>query len=135
MPLVVPNHGEQDALEYFCNKLAPQDLVLRLFKNDITPAETDTAASYTEADFSGYAAITLTGANWAAAVAGAPSSIAYAQQTFTSNAAQALQNIYGYFMTRAASGRIALAERFVAAPFGIVNNGDFISITPTITAD
>lgn len=133
MALVVPNNGEADGLKYFVNKEAPQDLVLRLFKNDVTPGDADTAAAFTEATFTGYAAITLVGANWAAPVEGDPTSIAYAQQSFTSSAAQALQNIYGWYMTRAASGRIAAAERFTNGPYPISNDGDFVKVTPTLT--
>lgn len=133
MTIVVPNNGEGDALQYLVNRAAPENLVLRLYTNNITPAETDTAATYTEASGSGYGAITLTGATWGAPSEGAPSSIAYAQQTFTFSGA--LGNVYGYFMTRATSGRIALAERFTGAPFNIANNGDQIKITPQITAD
>lgn len=134
MPLIVGNQGEADALEYFVNRAAPQNLVLKLFKNDITPAETDTAATFTEADFVGYASITLTGATWNAPVEGNPSSIDYPQQTFTSSQAQAQQTIFGYFCVRATSGRLTLAERFTNAPFTVANNGDFIRITPKITS-
>lgn len=135
MALLVPNNGEGDALDYFVNRAAPQNLVLKLFKSNTTPAETDTAATYTEATFTGYSLVTLTGASWGAPSEGAPSSIAYAQQTFTSSADQATENIYGYFMIRATSSRIALAERFSDAPNPITNNGDNIKITPTITGD
>jgi hypothetical protein len=135
MTLLVPNNGEGDALEYFVNRASPQNLVLRLYQSNTTPAETDTAATYTEATWTGYGAITLTGASWGAPSEGAPSSIAYAQQTFTSTAGSQSQTNYGYFMTRATSGRIALAERFGDGPYTIVNNGDNIRITPQITGD
>lgn len=133
MPLLVQNNGEGDALQYFTNRAAPENLVLRLYTNNVTPAEADTAASYTEAVGFGYAAVTLAGASWDAPSEGAPSSIAYAQQTF--NFSGALGNVYGYFLTRASSGRVALAERFTDGPYNIVNPGDAIKITPTITAD
>ena len=65
MALVVVNNGESIALQYLTNKAAtPENLVLRLFTSNTTPAETDTAGTYTEASGSGYAAITLTGASW-----------------------------------------------------------------------
>jgi hypothetical protein len=133
MSLIVPNNGEGDALQYFVNKAAPQDLVLCLYTNNITPAETDVTATYTEAAGNGYANVSLTGASWGAPAEGAPSSIAYAQQvfTFTGN----LGNVYGYFLKRTTSGRIAVAERFSDGPYNIVNNGDQIKITPSITAD
>ena len=132
MPLVVPNNGEGDLLAYYVNKTAPENLVLRLFTNNVTPGETDTAATYTEATGNGYAAVTLTGASWTV-TEGAPSSAAYAQQTFTFTGA--LGNVYGYYLTRATSGRIAHAERFSDGPYAIANNGDQIKVTPTITAD
>jgi hypothetical protein len=133
MTLLVPNNGEGDALEYFVNRAAPQNLVLRLYTNNITPAETDTAATYTEAAGNGYGSINLAGATWGAPSEGAPSSIAYPQQTYTFTGA--LGNVYGYFCTRATSGRIAVAERFSDGPYNIVNNGDQVKVTPQITAD
>jgi hypothetical protein len=132
MALVVPNNGEGDALQYFVNRATPENLVLRAFTNNITPAETDNAAAYTEDTAPGYASITLTGASWGAPSEGAPSSIAYAQQTWTYTGAS---NVYGYFMTRATSGRIALAERFTGAPFAIPSGGGTVKVTPQITAD
>lgn len=134
MTLLVPNNGEGDILSYAVNKSSPENLILRLFQSNTTPAETDTAATYTEATFTGYSAITLTGANWTI-TEGAPSQAAYAQQTYTSTAGSQSQNVYGYYATRATSGRIAFAERFTDGPYQIVNNGDQIRITPQLTAD
>lgn len=134
MPLVLVNHGEEDWLNMVVNKAAPQNLVLRLYQSNTTPAETDTAATYTEANFSGYSGATLTGASWTV-TPGAPSEAAYAQQVFASDAAQAAQNIYGYFLTQATSGRLQWAERFPSGPYPIANNGDSIGVTPKITLD
>jgi len=132
MALVVPNNGEGDALQAFVAKSAAEVLILRLYSSNTTPAETDTAATYTEYGATGYSAISLTGASWGAPSEGAPSSIAYAQQTFTMTGAG---DAYGYYMTRTTSGRIALAERFTSAPFSIPSGGGTIKITPQITAD
>lgn len=132
MALNFPDTGENLALEMIVNKTAPQNLVLKLYKNNITPSDTDTAGTYTEAVFSGYAAITLTGATWSAASAG---SIAYsAQQTFTCNAV-ATDDIYGYYVVQLSSGTLVYSERDGAAPLAIRNNGDQIKITPTISAN
>ena len=131
MALVVVNNGESIALQLLTNKLAtPENLILRLYSNNITPGETDTAATYTEATGNGYAAITLTGATWT--VSGT-TQIAYPEQTFTFTGA--LGNVYGYYMTRATSADLIYAERFTGAPFSINNNGDQIKVTPVITAD
>ncbi len=132
MALVVPNQGEQLLLDAFTGKTAGQNLVLRLFTSNTTPAETDTEATYTQATGNGYAAITLTAANWTT-TPGAPTNTAYAEQTFTFTGA--LGNVYGYYFTQVTSGKLVWAERFTSAPFNIANNGDQIKITPQITAD
>lgn len=132
MALNFPDVGENLALEMLVNKTAPQNLVLRLYKNNITPSDTDTAATYTEAAFLGYSGITLTGASWSAAAGG---SITYgAQQTFTCTGAS-VEDIYGYYVTQTTSGILLYSERDTAAPFAVRNNGDNIKITPTIGAN
>jgi membrane peptidoglycan carboxypeptidase len=131
MAFLTPNVGEQIVLEALVNKTAPQNLVLRLFQNNITPGETDTAGTYTEATFTGYTSITLTGATWTYA----NPTVSYPEQTFTSTAGSQSQPIYGYYLTQLASGILVLAERFSGAPVTIINNGDTIKVTPTISAD
>lgn len=135
MAIVWFDQGETITLEALVNKTAPQNLVLKLFKNDVTPAESDTEATYTEANFTGYAAKTLTGSSWSSAVAGAPSSIAFAQQTFTSSAGSQNQSVYGYYLVQATSGKAVGAERFSDGPYVITNNGDAIRVTPNLTCD
>lgn len=132
MALLVPIVGENVILENIVNKTAPQNPVLRLFQNNITPADTDTAGTYTESSFSGYASITLAGASWNSAASG---SIAYsAQQTITCSGA-ASQSVYGYYITQVTSGILMWAERDASAPFPIANSGDAVKITPAITAE
>ena len=134
MALLLPNNGEGDALAAIVGKTAAENLKLQLYQNNVTPAETDVASTYTVATFTGYADITLTAASWTI-TEGAPSNAAYAQQTFTSSAAQTAQSIYGYYFTRVTSGRIAWSERFPSGPYSIANNGDNIKITPAFTLD
>lgn len=134
MTLLVPNNGEGDMLSAIVAKAAAENLVLCLYKSNTTPGETDNTASYTEADFTGYSALTLTAASWVI-TEGAPSNAAYPQVTFTSSAGSQSQNVYGYFLKRVTSGRIAWAERFPDGPYQIVNNGDAIKVTPIITLD
>jgi len=134
MALVLPNQGEQIALEALLNKTAPQDLKLKLFQNNVTPSETDTEATYTEATFTGYSAVTLTAANWTV-TQGAPTQATYPQVTFTSTAGGQNQSIYGYYLVQATSGKLVWAERFSDGPYTIVNNGDSIKVTPVIACD
>ena len=132
MALNFPDSGENLVLEMIVNKTAPQNLVLRLYKNNITPSDTDTAGTYTEATFPGYSAITLSGASWNAASSG---TIAYgSQQTFTCSGTST-DDLYGYYVTQATSGTLLYSERDANAPFAIRSNGDNIKITPTISAN
>lgn len=134
MPLVVCNNGEVVALSYLVNKVTTtRDLVYRLFATNVTPAETDTAGSYTEATGGGYAAKTLTGANWTV-TGGAPTTASYAQQDYTFTGALTTNaTIYGYYVTRVTDADLILAETFTS--FTPANNGDKILLTPQITAD
>jgi hypothetical protein len=134
MTLLVPNIGEEDMLKAILNHTAATNPILKLYQSNTTPAETDTAATYTEATFTGYSSATLTGSSWTV-TPGAPTEGSYAQQTFTSSAGSQNQAIYGYFVTRTTSGNLAWAERFTDGPYTIVNNGDAIKITPKITLD
>lgn len=133
MALLVPNGGEVIALSYLVGKTAStENLVLRLFTNNKTPAEADVVGDYTEATGNGYASITLTGASWSV-TGGAPTTAAYAQQTFTFTGA--LGNVYGYYLTRATTGDLVYSERFSDGPYAIANNGDQIKVTPSITLE
>lgn len=134
MALLVPNGGESIALQYLVNKVTvTRDLIYRLFATNVTPAETDTAGSYTEATGGGYASKTLTGASWT--VSGtAPTSIDYAQQTWTFTGPLTTNlTVYGYYVTRVTDADLVLAEAFTS--FVPTNNGDQILLTPHITAD
>ncbi len=132
MPLNFPDAGENLVLNMIVNRTAPENLTLRLFRNNITPSDTDTAGTYTEASFPGYSAITLTGASWNAASGG---TITYsAQQTFTCTGAST-DDIYGYYVVQVSSGTLLYSERDASAPFAVRNNGDTLRITPTISAN
>jgi hypothetical protein len=129
MPLLMPLDGAKDVLAYLVNKQAPEDLVLRLFVNNIVPAKTDTAANYTEASGLGYAELTLVGADWTILDTDPPVAIG-AQQVFTFTGA--LGNVYGYFLTRETSGKIAWAERFSDGPYSVARAGDDIKVIPRL---
>lgn len=133
MAIVLSRNGAILALKALtANTAQTENFQLRLYQNNITPADTDTAATYTVATFTGYAAIALLAASWTF-VAASPSSMSYAQQSFTSSAAQAAQSIYGYYVVRATTGDLVYAERFANGPYTISNNGDAIQITPAFT--
>lgn len=134
MALNVPNVGESAILAMIVNKTAPQNLVLKLFVNNITPSDTDTHLTYTEADtgtFPGYAAKVLTGATWD--VSG--DTVSYPQQSFVCDSSSATADVYGYYVVQQTSGILMWAERDAAAPFPVRNLDDTVRVTPTLTAN
>lgn len=134
MTLLVPNVGENITLSYLTGKTTTvRNLIYNLFATNVTPAETDTAGSYTAAAGGGYSPITLTGASWTI-TNGAPTAATYAQQTWTFTGALTTNpTIYGYYVTRVTDADLVLAETF--SSFTPANNGDQILLTPQITCD
>ncbi len=128
--LVLTDLGAGQILKTYFNNTHPaggNDLTLRLFVNDVTPAQTGVA--YTEAAGGNYAAKTLTNGSWTVTVANDPSDAVYAQQVFTfSGALTTNPIIYGYYVTDA-DGTVLWAER-LTAPFTPANDGDHVDITP-----
>jgi hypothetical protein len=118
---------------------AGENWTLKLFSNNVTPAETDTAGTYTEATFTGYSAKTLTrdqnAGHWSTASSVTPtgawsaeSKVAestYAQQTWSPTTSQ---TIYGYFYVGSTSGTIRGAEAFSSSKNLV--NGDTLNLTP-----
>lgn len=134
MTILVPNTGENITLSYLVGKTTSvENLTYKLFATNVTPAETDTAASYTEAAGGGYAAKPLAGASWTI-TNGSPTVASFAQQAWTFTGALTTNaTVFGYFAVRAASADLVLAETFTS--FTPANNGDQILLTPQITAD
>lgn len=133
MGLLLPDVGEAYMLNaIFKNAAVGGDQTLKLFTNNITPAEGDTAATYTEmAAVNGYVAKTLTRANWTVATAAGVTTAAYAQQAFVFSAGPAV-TVYGYFVVDGAT--LLYAEKFTAAQT-VQNAGDEIRVTPQFTLE
>lgn len=132
MALIVPTSGEVEVAKYYVNAAQPQDLVLRLYTNNVTPNNRSVAGDFVEAKAGGYAPIRLSGSGWTVK-SGPPVEASYAQQAFSCDGSANIQNCYGYYVTREQSGEIAHAERFTNGPFSLQNDGDEIKITPRIT--
>lgn len=105
-------------------------LTLRLFTNDHQPADTDTAADYTEAAGGGYAPLNLILANFAVAsvVNIAAASYPYYQFVFTGPLDGAVP-CRGYYVTDGA-GNLIFAER-KPNDYYPVNDGDALGINLT----
>lgn len=144
MALMVPREGDVQLLTDLLGGGTLEDWKLRLFNSNITPAETDVAATYTahETAFTGYSAKTLTrsvgSSTWNTPVSQAPSGSWSARtQVGHSQYGSAAQQwtctgtgdtIYGYFVTGNTSTKLIFAEAFSSAR--TLANGDTLSITP-----
>lgn len=133
MALVVPNAGELELLDKMLKDAlsADEDYILKLFQNDYTPDQTTATGSLTEANFTNYAAVTLTRAGWNDAVTvsnKAESSYGSAAQSWTCGASG--NTIYGYFVENP-GGTVLWAERFAVSR--VLANGDVLNLTPKFT--
>lgn len=112
MALNVPNAAELIALKALVGHTAQaEDFVVGLFTSNITPADTDIAATYTavEAAGGGYARKTLLAANWNVAA----NPISYAAQTWTfTGPLTGNAVVYGYFVLRAVTLDLVWSENF-----------------------
>jgi hypothetical protein len=130
MALRAADGAEARLLGNALGKNTAENLTLKLYTNNITPGESDVAATYTEATGFGYAAKTLVPGDWTV-TPGAPCAALAPPQVWTFTGA--LGNVYGYFLVGATSALLYWAERFTAAPFNPQNNGDTITVTPRVT--
>ena len=131
MPLLIPTASENKLLEFMLGFATPGDQTLKLYVNDITPADADVAATYTEMSTHGYAAKTLLKSGWTVAQNGGVGEGVQAAQTWTFTAAAAV-TVYGYFVLDSTSGLLVWAERFATGKV-IQFAGDQIIVTPKIT--
>lgn len=134
MPLVVPNAGELELLDKMLKDAlsSNEDYILKLFRNDYTPDQTTAAGSLTEANFTNYAAVTLTRSGWNSAVTvsnKAESSYGSAAQSWTCGTTG--NTIYGYWVTGATSSAVLWAERFAVSR--VLASGDVLNLTPKFT--
>lgn len=133
MTILVPTVGEVKLLEFALGFSAPGNQLLKLYTSNTTPADGDTAATYTEMGaVQAYAYKTLAKASWSIATSSSVGTATYAAQTWTFDGTGGSATVYGYFVTDATSGVLLWAERFSASKTA-ANNGDVIIITPVIT--
>jgi len=122
MPLNVPDTAELIALKAFVGHTAQAEgQTVLLFTSNITPADTDTAATYTaaEATGGGYVRKALAAASWV--VSANPITYAAQQWVFT-GPLTASATIFGYAILRATTLDIMWSENFGAGFQPLVNN-------------
>lgn len=131
MTLLLPNTAQ----EYILNLLLNQNLKLKLYSNNHTPAVGDTVGSLTEVTGGGYTEVTLTFANWSV-VAGPPAVATYDdyQDFLFTGPTGGPGTIYGYYITDNGETQLIWEERFPTVPLEPIN-GSVIRIKPRITLD
>lgn len=132
MAVVIPNAAEVIWLANIVGKTASATpLVLKLFSNNLTLANSTVAADFTVVAGGGYANLTLTAGSWST-TPGSPSSITHPSHIFTfTGPTSAPGTIWGYFIVDN-NGVIWAAEKRVAA-FTPAVSGDTLTVTPAIT--
>lgn len=130
MSLLVPNDSESIILQYIINNNTPEDLVVCLYANDVTPDEDSTVETFTEVTGSGYSPQKLIPRNWKV-TSGKPSIAEYEEIVWTLTAT--IGAVYGYYIIRETGGELMWAEYFPKGPFMIKTNGDEIRVKPVIT--
>lgn len=112
-------------------------LSLRLYSNNVTPAGTDTLATYTEVTGGGYAAKSLTFASWTIQQTTPPTSAINTSQLWTfTGPTTGPGTIYGYYVVRVSDSKLLWAERFPAllVPFSPIA-GSRIAVLPKFTVE
>jgi len=141
MSLMIPNEGKiWAAKRVLYSNAGSEDMSLRLFKNNITPAETDVLATYTIADFTGYASVTLTSSQSAGtwAVPTTSSNIGFStygtNATYTASATGSDQTVYGVYYAAPTAGICFASQAFGAGKplVGLTGAGDSITVTPKL---
>jgi len=136
MTMVTPGEGKVEWMKRMLYANAgSENLTLKLFKNNVTPAVTDTASTYTEATFTGYSAVTVTssqsGSTWTVP-SNSVGTVTSSYQTNATFSSSSSQSVYGYFVVGASSGKCYCSEAFSG---GVLNltNGSTVTITPQFT--
>lgn len=132
MALVVPREGQAALWAVaLAHTQAPEILLLKLYQNRHTPTDVDRADDYIEADFYGYAAISLAPARWTV-TPGVKTRAHHEPQVFVAERQINPQLVYGYYLVGARSGRLYGAERCEDGPYRISQAGERIVITPEL---
>lgn len=105
-----------------------------LYKSNTTITTGTVKADLTEADFAGYAQITLAAGNFpGASVSGHVASSTYSVTlTWTRSTTGTSQTVYGMAILNSAGTKIIAAGPFDSGPYVVTNSGDAINETLTV---
>lgn len=118
-------------LVWLLRRVVGTGLLYHLFVNNHTPGVGSTLASFTEATYSGYAAILVAAADWnVSAVVGHVGDLEAPAIVFR-NTSTAARSAYGYFITDPTGTQYVAAARFDEPPM-VVAIGDAFTVDPIL---
>src|ERR1044072_2949235 len=132
MALKVPDVGEVNILDTLRGVWNSTTVRFHLYQTNYTPVDGSVLGDFTEATFSGYAAIAVSSFAAATTVSNRGSTTAN-PITFTRGVGETSNSIYGYYVTDSTNTKLLFAERAPAPPISMTNVGDQIVITPVFT--
>jgi len=108
---------------------------LHLFSNNITVSDSTLLSAFTEAAFPGYAAIAIGSGDWNAVtvathVANTTPTAAF---SFVCTGGGPSESEYGWYWTDSTDTYLLACCNFASGPYVMLNNGDTINCTPTMT--
>lgn len=125
MDLLFPNDGLVEQLTRILNGTVKY----HLFTNNVMPTLADTVSTYTEAAWTGYAAVSKTFSDFTINGVSGNLGFAIASPIAFSNSSGSSQAAYGYYVTDSAGAILLAAARFDSAPVSIPNGGS-TSVVP-----
>lgn len=119
MDLIFPDDGLVEQLTRILNG----GIKYHLFTNNVTPDLGDIVSTYTEAAWTGYAAVAQSFSDYAINGVSGHNGFAIATPISFSNSSGGSVNAYGYYVTNTAGTKLLAAARFDSAPVSIPNSG------------
>lgn len=136
MSIMIPDEGKIVLLESILFGPSSDEMSLRLFKNNITPAEGDVLATYTIANFTGYASVTLaatdTISTWAAAAIASHIAFSTYQTDAVFTIGASTQTVYGIYFVGVFSNKVIFSQAFPSPKVLDFATADTLTITPVI---
>lgn len=119
-------------LIWMLQQLAANNLKLKVFTNNVTPSDNSILSDFTQAAWSGYAAITLASGSWVSlGVASHVGTIVYPACVFANTSGSPV-TAYGWYITDNASTILVACGLFDSAPVSIPATTGTYSFIPTL---
>ncbi|MGE5682590.1 MAG: hypothetical protein ACM34K_17115 [Bacillota bacterium] len=132
--VLVPDCGEQKLLSMALKFDTPPSLTMRLFVNNITPSSADTTAVYTEMSTQGYAAKSISRADWNIVSTGGKAIAENIEKIFSFDGTGGRTPVYGYFITTDDDNTLLAVYQF-DDPFIAQTAGSQVKPIPSLTLE